>query len=155
MNFHLTLACDIDLGHAGLDQIGYKLSCHGGYLCKVIGLMICIIYAPKTILQMALLCDFGRIYLYDYIRYTSCCFVVHYFLCMVKIRPVNSPGVFDSYLFFIRGSRKLCQRRSTFDIFLNEEGKRLQMQLKVGHHRPASETPLKWRFAGVPMMAQH
>ena len=22
-------------------------------------------------------------------------------------------------------------------------------------HRSASETPLKWRFAGVPMMAQH
>ena len=66
MNFHLTLACDIDLWHAGLDQIGYKLSCHGGYLCQVIGLMMCIIDAPKTILQMALLCDFGRIYLYDY-----------------------------------------------------------------------------------------
>ena len=23
------------------------------------------------------------------------------------------------------------------------------MPLKVGHNRPASETPLKWRFAGV------
>ena len=22
-------------------------------------------------------------------------------------------------------------------------------------HRPASETPFKWHFAGVPMMAQH
>ena len=27
------------------------------------------------------------------------------------------------------------------------------MPLNVGHHRPASETPLKWRFAGVPIMA--
>ena len=24
-----------------------------------------------------------------------------------------------------------------------------------GHHRLASETPLKWRFAGGPIMAQH
>ena len=23
----------------------------------------------------------------------------------------------------------------------------------LGHHRPASETPFKWRFAGGPMMA--
>ena len=23
----------------------------------------------------------------------------------------------------------------------------------LGHYRPASETPLKWRFGGVPMMA--
>ena len=23
----------------------------------------------------------------------------------------------------------------------------------LGHHRPASETPFKWRFAGMPMMA--
>ena len=32
---------------------------------------------------------------------------------------------------------------------------RCQIPLKSGHHRPASETPFKWRFAGVPMMAQH
>ena len=25
----------------------------------------------------------------------------------------------------------------------------------AGHHRPTSETPLKWRFAGGPMMAKH
>ena len=24
----------------------------------------------------------------------------------------------------------------------------------LGHHRPANETPLKWRFAGVTMMAR-
>ena len=28
-------------------------------------------------------------------------------------------------------------------------------QDKRGHHRHASETPFKWRFAGVPMMVQH
>ena len=26
---------------------------------------------------------------------------------------------------------------------------------KMSHYRPACETPFKWRFAGVPMMAQH
>ena len=26
------------------------------------------------------------------------------------------------------------------------------MPLKVGHHWPASKTPFKWRFAGVPIM---
>ena len=25
------------------------------------------------------------------------------------------------------------------------------MPLKEGHHWPASETPFKWRFAGVPL----
>ena len=25
--------------------------------------------------------------------------------------------------------------------------------LMLGHHRPASETPFKWRFAGVPIIA--
>ena len=24
-----------------------------------------------------------------------------------------------------------------------------------GHHRPARETPFQWRFAGVPLIAQH
>ena len=37
--------------------------------------------------------------------------------------------------------------------FLDDEG--FQIPLKAGHHRSASETPFKWRFAGVPMMAQH
>ena len=27
--------------------------------------------------------------------------------------------------------------------------------LKSGHHRPASETPFKWRFTGGPTMALH
>ena len=30
-----------------------------------------------------------------------------------------------------------------------------KLPLKVGHHRPASETPLKWRFAGVPILVPH
>ena len=48
----------------------------------------------------------------------------------------------------MRGSRKFFQRGSNF--FLINEW--IQIPLKSGHHRPASEKPLKWRFAGVPMM---
>ena len=28
-------------------------------------------------------------------------------------------------------------------------------EIKAGHHQPASETPSKWRFPGMSMMAQH
>ena len=34
-------------------------------------------------------------------------------------------------------------------------GDRIQVPLKAGQYRPASKAPLKWRFAGGPMMAQH
>ena len=34
-------------------------------------------------------------------------------------------------------------------------GERIQIPLEMGHHRPASEAPFKWRFAGGPMVAQH
>ena len=34
-------------------------------------------------------------------------------------------------------------------------GERIQIPLQAGHHRPASETSFKWRFAGVPMLAKH
>ena len=39
--------------------------------------------------------------------------------------------------------------------FLVDGMERIEMPLKVGHHQPASETPLKWHFASVPMMAHH
>ena len=32
---------------------------------------------------------------------------------------------------------------------------RIQILLREGHHRPASEKPFKWRFVGGPMMDQH
>ena len=61
-----------------------------------------------------------------------------------------------------RGSRKFCQRGSNpdnvfffFFFFFLVRGKRIQIALKAGHHRPASETPFKWRFAGELMVAQH
>ena len=34
-------------------------------------------------------------------------------------------------------------------------GERIQIPPIAGHHRPASETPFKWCFAGMPIMAQH
>ena len=47
---------------------------------------------------------------------------------------------------FFRGGPTL-----NFVVFLVDEV--IQILIKGGHHRPASETPFKWRFAGVPMMA--
>ena len=71
--------------------------------------------------------------------------------------------MFASYLLTtlmrMRGSRNFCQRGSNFDnvllIFLYvfvliDQG--IQIPLQIGHHRSASKTPFKWRFAGVPMM---
>ena len=43
---------------------------------------------------------------------------------------------------------QLCTSDNVFFLF---RGERIQLPLKAGLHRPAS----KWRFAGVPMMAQH
>ena len=67
----------------------------------------------------------------------------------------------------MRESRKFCQRgggatfppfpqlRQRFFLgffqFMSGRGE----PLLAGHHRPASETPFRWHFAGVPMMAQH
>ena len=50
---------------------------------------------------------------------------------------------------FVRGGPTL----TTF--FFSMRGKRIQIALKAGHHRPASEMPFKWRFAGGSMKAQH
>ena len=52
---------------------------------------------------------------------------------------------------------RICRRGPTVTtLFLVDVWReRFQIPLKVGHHRPASETPFKWRFAGGPMMAQH
>ena len=67
----------------------------------------------------------------------------------------------------IRGSRKYCQRVSNFDnlffifhfqIFMVKRPRGREGPNTIisrGLHRPARETPFQWRFAGVPMMAQH
>ena len=59
------------------------------------------------------------------------------------------------------GSRKFVRVGPTLTFFLLFfffslwGGERIKMQLKAGHHQPASKMPLKWRFAGVPIMANH
>ena len=54
----------------------------------------------------------------------------------------------------MRGSRKLCQRRSNFDFdfFLVDEGREDQNTTIDG---PSSARSFKWRFAGGPIMAQN
>ena len=45
---------------------------------------------------------------------------------------------------------------SKFDnVFLADEAIEDPNTAIMGHHRPASQAPLKWRFAGGPMVAQH
>ena len=59
----------------------------------------------------------------------------------------------------MRRSRRFYQRGSNIDVFFFiyffdlMRGDMIQITLKPGHHRSASETPFKWRFAGVSMMA--
>ena len=56
----------------------------------------------------------------------------------------------------MRGSRKFCQRGSNYDnVLIVDEERDDPNTTKTGHYRPASKTPLKWRFAGGPMMTQH
>ena len=61
---------------------------------------------------------------------------------------------------FIRGSRKMfCQSVSksptVTTLFQLMRVESYHIPIKAGHHRPASETSFKWRFAGGPMMAKH
>ena len=63
----------------------------------------------------------------------------------------------SSYMY---GSRNFCQRGSKLTVFsfffsLVDEKRDDKIPLKAGHHRPASETPFKWRFAGMSMMFEH
>ena len=50
---------------------------------------------------------------------------------------------------FVRGGTTL----TTFYLLMREGA--IEIPLQAGHHRPARETPFKWRFAGEPMMALH
>ena len=70
----------------------------------------------------------------------------------------NSTLAGTHMMYGMRGPRKFCQRWSNFEnvfFFSLMRGEMIQIALKRGHHRPARETPLKWRFAGGPMMALH
>ena len=60
----------------------------------------------------------------------------------------------DFSLSYMRGSRKFCQRGSYSDKFFFYV-ERMKIPLTTGHHRPASEMPLKWRFAGGPLVANN
>ena len=53
--------------------------------------------------------------------------------------------------------QKVLPAGSTFDnvFFFLMRGERIQIPIKADHHWPASETPFKWHFVGMPMMAQH
>ena len=53
----------------------------------------------------------------------------------------------------MRGPRKIIRGRPM--IFLIDEGKEDPNATINGHRQPANETPFKWRFADVPMIAQH
>ena len=59
-------------------------------------------------------------------------------------------------------SRKFCHRGPTLRLFLVDEGWEgpnttisHYIPLQSGHHRPTSEMPFKWCFAGMLMMAKH
>ena len=62
-------------------------------------------------------------------------------------------------LLFLLGKRlradpeSFFQKGSNFFFILVNDW--FQIPLKSGHHQPTSESPLKWRFAGVPIMAKH
>ena len=54
----------------------------------------------------------------------------------------------------MRGSRKFCQRGSNFDtFFLVDEGREDPSTTVSGPSSAHQKNAIKWRFAGVPMMA--
>ena len=57
---------------------------------------------------------------------------------------------------YMRGSRKFCQRGSNLDIvFLVDEGREDPSTTISGLSMARQRNAIKWRFAGVLMMAQH
>ena len=81
---------------------------------------------------------------------------------------LNVTDVGVTFRLYMRGSRKFCQRGSTFDtVFLADEGKedpnttingtssaRQRNAIEMAF-RWRADDGLQWRFAGGPMMAQH
>ena len=55
----------------------------------------------------------------------------------------------------VRIQKTLSNFYNVLFVFLVDEGKEDPNTAKTGHHRPASETPLKWRLADWPKMAQY
>ena len=70
-----------------------------------------------------------------------------------KVSALNM--ILKSSTYFIEGGGVwvllLLEGGGVVPVFLRKHN----IQLKAGHHRSASETPLKWRFADGPMMDQY
>ena len=65
--------------------------------------------------------------------------------------------VWEYFVSCMRGSIKFFFSKGSSFSYLLLSWWGDQIPLKVGYmyHRPVSETQFKWRFSGVPMMAQH
>ena len=60
----------------------------------------------------------------------------------------------DTIAMSMHGSRKFCQRGSKY-VFLVDEGREDPNTTISRPSSAASKMPFKWRFAGMPMIAQH
>ena len=69
----------------------------------------------------------------------------------------------SKHLHYMRGSRKFCQRGSNFDVFffllffffLVDESREDPSTTISGPSEARQRNAIKWRFAGMPLMAQH
>ena len=100
----------------------------------------------------------GRIFLFEYIisswrNWRTSPFLMVPWICLQCVSVIYPEHThfltilsicFCQYLSWdhMREFRKFCQRGSNSDIFLVDKGREDKNQLKLGHHRPASETPL-------------
>ena len=67
----------------------------------------------------------------------------------------KSPGLYISPNYACADPESFARGVQLWRGFSDNEGERIQIPLKLGHHRPASETPFKWRLAGGQIMAEH
>ena len=72
---------------------------------------------------------------------------------LARLRDAFANRFKDNYRNYVRIKKVFSEGVQLFIFILVNEW--IQIQLESGHHRPASETLFKWRFAGVPMIAQH
>ena len=81
-------------------------------------------------------------------------FFLLFFVCFVFFHPHGYlyRQNFEGKTFIMRGPRKFFYSGSNFENFFFYMW--IQIPLKSGHHRSASETPFKWCFAGGPLMTQ-
>ena len=79
----------------------------------------------------------------------------------VPVAGSNSIGIkrthTRTHIQIMRGSKKVLSEgvQLFLPFFKLMRGERIQLPLKAGHHRPASKTQFKRRFAGGPMVAQN